>query len=202
MNFAKSNAGGIRAIVPSSSTWSPSKINDGASNIRWDGQNWLSRPGTMNNTFEFTFDPDLNGTPGEVSDQFTLESVSLYLPGTNRSLKNFEIAVETTAGWQPAIPLQAAMIAGKQSFPIGPFTNVLRVRLTTLNNYGGTYLQINEFEVNGNWNGHNPFFIASKTTGKQLFDLTAAPANNDGRLNNITRLRFNTISNYGITISR
>ncbi|MDQ7072420.1 MAG: hypothetical protein Q9N32_01115 [Gammaproteobacteria bacterium] len=69
-NFAKSNAGGIRAVVPSSSTWSPSKINDGASNIRWDRQNWLSRPGTMNNTFEFTFDPDLNGTPGEVSDQF------------------------------------------------------------------------------------------------------------------------------------
>ncbi|MDQ7072417.1 MAG: hypothetical protein Q9N32_01100 [Gammaproteobacteria bacterium] len=113
---------------------------------------------------------------------------------------------EVNGNWNGHNPFFiASKTSGKQLFDLtaapanndGRLNNITRLRFNTISNYGDHYQQVNEFEVNGNWNSHNPFFIASKTSGKQLFDLTAAPANNDGRLNNITRLRFNTISNYG-----
>ena len=121
----------------------------------------------------------------------------IYVPGTNRSLKDFEISVQTTAGWQAVIPLQASQIQGEQIFAIGPFNNVLRVRLQTISNYGDAYQQINEFEVRGVWAGDNPIFTTNNITGEQSFDLTLNATNNDGRRNNITRIKLQANSNYG-----
>jgi lambda repressor-like predicted transcriptional regulator len=196
-NFAKTVAGGIRSVIPASSTWSPIYINDGVTTAG-DSRNWLSRHNNVSgNTFEFTFDPDLSGTAAEVVDQFTLDSISLYLPGSDRSLKNFEITVQTTAGWQAVIPLQANKASGQQVFNIGPYNNVLRVKLETISNYGNSYVQVNELAVNGVWAGDNPVFKAAKISGEQTFDLAAATVNNDGRRDSLTDLRFTTISNYG-----
>ncbi|NOQ93962.1 MAG: hypothetical protein GQ547_04910, partial [Methylophaga sp.] len=195
-NFAKTSAGGVRAVNPPSSSWSPDYINDGNTSLR-DGYNWLSKQRDMSNIFEFTFDPDLDGSTGEANEQFTLDSISVYVPNSDRALKDFEITVQTTSGWQPAIALQAAKQLGDQTFSIGPINNVLRVRLTTSSNYGDVYQQINEFEINGVWSGDNPIFVTSQLTGEQRFDLSSNPTNNDGRRESITRLKLETSSNHG-----
>ncbi len=200
-NFASAATGGQIAYA-SPSLWPADKMIDGATTNSWDRQNWLSYPGQMTNAFAFVFDPNLNGTPAEAADQFTLDEIALFLPGNNRSLKDFIFQVKTTSGWQPPISLHAAKQAGEQVFPVGPYPNTIRVRFLTLSNYGDTYMQINEFEARGQWRGPNPVFTASQVAGEQRFDLTTIPQNNDGRRNNITRLRLKTRSNYGNTYTQ
>ncbi|MFW5426919.1 MAG: hypothetical protein ACKE8R_06670, partial [Methylophagaceae bacterium] len=190
-NFALTARGGKLVVSPAAYTGSASSIHDSSLTSNWKGY-----PGRSINVFEFVFDPDLNGTASEIADQFTLDSISLFSPGDSLSVKDFQLEVETTSGWQPAIALQALQISTEQPFNIGPFNDVVRVRLTTLNNYGHSQQKIQEFKIHGTWNGDNPIFKAEQLSSEQIFDLTSA-RNNDGRKDNITKLRFQTVNNYG-----
>ncbi len=192
-NFAKQVAGGHLTVQPTHYNFdSPAKIMDGSTLTRW-----TATGGVLQNTFEFEFDPNLNGTSGEAADQFTLDSIALFSPGDTASIKDFEITIETTSGWQPVILLTATQTTTEQVFPIGPYSNVLKVKLKTLTSYGANHVSIQEFEVRGVWSGLNPVFKANAISGEQAFDLTANPANNDGRRQNITKLKLQTVSSYG-----
>ncbi len=192
-NFAQRLAGGSLVVSPSHAGNNiPSRIHDSSA-----ATSWLSLGGNHHNIFEFTFDPNLNGTPSEAADQFTLDSITIITSNNNEALKDFEITVETTTGWQASIPLTAAISANEQVFSIGPFNNVIRVRLTTLNNYGNGYMRIHELGVRGVWTGANPVFTGNQSGTEQLYDLTGVAANNDGRRDNITRVRLETMSNFG-----
>ncbi|PHS22879.1 MAG: hypothetical protein COA83_10910, partial [Methylophaga sp.] len=102
--------GGIRDVVPPSSTWSPSYINDGVINGVW-GKDWLSRSSDMSNTFEFTFDriqEGVTGEAGDANDIYQLDSVSLYVPASNRALKEFTLFSQSNGGsWQQLFSTQA-----------------------------------------------------------------------------------------------
>ena len=100
---------------------------------------------------------------------------------------------------------KATKTSGEQLFNLAAATvnndgrrdNLTDLRFTTISNYGDSYVQVNELAINGIWAGDNPVFKATKTSGEQLFNLAAATVNNDGRRDNLTDLRFTTISNYG-----
>ncbi len=71
-------------------SWAAANIHDGSQQSIW-----LSSK--TNNILDFEFDPDGNGTPGEVTDQFTIEKIALENYGTTRSVENFQIEVKTAA---------------------------------------------------------------------------------------------------------
>jgi len=91
--YSRSWEGGIIDSVDSqynSTTWAAKNINDGDPNSLW-----LSRKG--NNTIVFSFDPNNNGVVAESADQFSLQKIRLKNYGTNRSIREFQVAVKTAS---------------------------------------------------------------------------------------------------------
>ncbi len=96
-NFLLNIQGGILENIDSqlnSTSWAAKNIHDGDNNTRW-----LSSKG--NNTLDFAFDANLDGTTGadgDAADLFTIEKIFLRNYGTDdRSVKQFQVEVKTTA---------------------------------------------------------------------------------------------------------
>jgi hypothetical protein len=93
-NFAMSHQGGRLVSINSqynATSWAAANIHDGDNNTLW-----LSSYG--NNSLTFQFDPDEDGITGTATDLFTLKSFYLRNYGVDdRSIKQFQIAVKTTA---------------------------------------------------------------------------------------------------------
>lgn len=92
-NFLSSHEGaGLTAIniEYNNSSWAAANIHDDSSQTIW-----LS--GRTNNTLDFDFDVDFNGSPAEAGDQFTIKKIAMENYGTNRSVKNFQVEVKTAS---------------------------------------------------------------------------------------------------------
>ena len=90
-NFLLSHEGASLTAIDrqyNTTTWAAANIHDGSQQTIW-----LSNK--TNNTLDFAFDPDGSGTPGEATDQFTIEKIALENYGTSRSVENFQIEVKT-----------------------------------------------------------------------------------------------------------
>jgi hypothetical protein len=93
--YSRRQDGGILGIIDSqlnSTSWGADNMQDGDSRTLW-----LSSKG--NNTIEFTFDPNNNGTTGangDTEDYFTFEKFNLENYGADdRSVRQFQVAVQT-----------------------------------------------------------------------------------------------------------
>ncbi len=150
---------------------------------------WLSASGQFNNTFDFQFDQDLDGTYG---DTITFKSFNLFNVGNSYSVQDFEIYYQQNSdgNWVLAGSYSAASATGKQVFNVGgPINNVTDVRVVTLTNHGnGSYIGAKEFEVITD--GPSNIFTAASATGKQTFDV-------GGPINNVTQTRVVSYGNYG-----
>jgi len=96
-NFLLNIQGGTLETIDSqynTTSWAAKNIHDGDNNTRW-----LSRKG--NNTLDFTFDVNQNGTTGagnDTADWFTMEKFHLRNYGNDdRSIKQFQVEVKTAA---------------------------------------------------------------------------------------------------------
>jgi MSHA biogenesis protein MshQ len=98
-NFAMSHHGGKLVVINSqlnTTSWAAANIHDGDPNTRW-----LSGKG--NNSLEFRFDVDEDGTTATASDLFSFNQFFLQNYGVDdRSIKEFQIAVKTLSNpnWQ------------------------------------------------------------------------------------------------------
>lgn len=98
-DFASVARGGQIVNAPSvySASYPSAYINDGTANTRW-----LSASNLLSNTIQFAFDPDLNGTPRQASDLFTLTGVALTGDGASDMIRRFKIDVKQSGGtWRP-----------------------------------------------------------------------------------------------------
>jgi len=90
-NFLLSHEGAALTDINkqhSTTTWAAANIHDGSRQTIW-----LSN--RTNNTLDFNFDMDTNGTPAEVTDQFTVEKIVMENYGSNRSVEKFQVEVKT-----------------------------------------------------------------------------------------------------------
>ncbi|MDO6713118.1 LamG-like jellyroll fold domain-containing protein [Aliiglaciecola sp. 2_MG-2023] len=100
--YSRTHNGGVLGTVDSeynATTWAAENMQDGD-----DNSLWLSRKN--NNTIEFSFDPNSNGTTGaegDTDDVFTFSKFNLRNYGAHtRSVQQFQIAVQTLSdpSWQ------------------------------------------------------------------------------------------------------
>jgi len=187
-NFAAIANGGSLVSAPTSSyTGTPANIVDDSINTAWVSNF------SMFNIFEFAFDPTFSGSSGYSIG--TVNEIALNNGGNSWSLKDFQIWVNVGGSWSLAGSFTAAQTAATQTFAISPpVSNVSNVLLITSSNYGGSVLQINEFEVHGSYTGGSPIFTAAQLNATQSFDLTVANTTN---LSGIDSMRLTTLSNYG-----
>jgi len=93
-NFALAAQGGQLTAIDSehnSTSWAAANLHDGDANTRW-----LSSKG--NNTLDFQFDADEDGSPATATDYFKLESFYLENYGNDdRSVKHFQLEVKTAS---------------------------------------------------------------------------------------------------------
>jgi MSHA biogenesis protein MshQ len=99
-NFLLSQHGAVLSAINgqlNSSTWGADNIHDGDTNSRW-----LNNTG--NNTLDFVFDIDGDGTTGsggDSDDLFTIEKIFLQNYGTDdRSVRQFQVEVRTQSNTQ------------------------------------------------------------------------------------------------------
>lgn len=132
------------------SNWAANNIHDGDLNTRW-----LSNKG--NNTLDFVFDVDFDGTSGadgDSDDLFTLEKFTLYNYGNNdRSVRQFQIEVKTLS--QPAwtklkVPGTAPGIAD-YNFLLTSQGGILKYINSQLNNTNWAAKNIHDGDPNTRW---------------------------------------------------
>ncbi len=90
-NFAQSHNGGTLTAINrelNSSSWAAANIHDGSTQTIW-----LSDQ--ANNNLDFVFDGNDDGSTGTAGDQFTLQKIAFENYGSARSLKDFQIEVQT-----------------------------------------------------------------------------------------------------------
>ncbi len=191
-NFVLRDNGGQLDVIDSqlnNSNWAARNIHDGDPNSRW----LSNKP---DNTLEFSFDTDFNGSSGNT---INLDKLSFINYGNNdRSVKSFEIDIKINNGsWQTinapggGTIFYPAMNSSGQNWAIGPFNNVTQVRFRTLSNYGDpNYTGASEIVFSGLSVGPDYTFNAAMNSNGETFTL-ASP------VNNITGVRFRSINNYG-----
>jgi MSHA biogenesis protein MshQ len=175
-----------------SSSWAAANLIDGRPNTRW-----LSRK--QNNTIEFNFDADLDGTYG---DGINIETVGLINYGNDdRSVATFQIELETAPGvWElakdaatSATTFSAPMSSTQQNYNITPATNITGVRFISLTNHGDpSYTGVGELKFIGNTVGATYSFSASMDSNGQFIELD--PANLPS---NVGYFRLRTVTNHG-----
>lgn len=119
-NFALAAHGGLLVAIDSqynTSSWAAKNIHDGDENTRW-----LTTKG--NNTLDFQFDTNNDGTTASPDDLFTLERFQLVNYGNDdRSIKQFHVEVKTTSNtnWVK-IPVMGTS-AGAANYPFSLAAN-------------------------------------------------------------------------------
>ena len=199
-NFLLDSNGGVLTNNPGSADGAvATRLTDGSLNTEW-----RSPYNTYRNDLEYKFDPMLSGASGlEGNDEnlFTLTKLNLYNYQSPYGLKDFQIYVQTKTGgvvspWTlvsigGSTTITASNATGEQSFAVDmPITNIVALRLRTLNNYGGNRTIIYEMEAVGDWAGKQTLFTAANSTGLQTFNLPVPVAN-------LVALRLRTVNNYG-----
>lgn len=155
---------------------------------------WLSR--RPDNTLEFAFDTDLDGSDGDAIevDRFRLENY-----GGSRSVAGFELDVRIAGGpWQTVDApgggtlFSATSEAAAQEWAIGPFNDVTAFRLRTQSNHGSSYTGIREIALLGTATGPGHTFLAGSDSAEQVFAVEPATG-----IEGVTAVRLRTIRNYG-----
>jgi hypothetical protein len=150
--YTRYQNGGTLGTIDSqynSTSWGADNMQDGDDNTRW-----LSSKG--NNTIEFTFDPNNNGTTGaagDTDDLFTLDKFNLENYGTDdRSVRQFQVAVQTLANpdWQK-LRVPGAVI-GEANFDFA------------MSHHGGTLVEIDSQYNSTSWGADNIHDGDSNTT--------------------------------------
>ncbi len=104
-NFALREEGAILDAISrqlNTTSWAAANIHDGASQSIWLSDR-------ANNNLDFSFDTNGDGTTGsagDTADHFTLETIALQNYGSTRSVRDFQVLVQTAANpvWT-AIPV-------------------------------------------------------------------------------------------------
>jgi MSHA biogenesis protein MshQ len=92
-NFALSHNGGKLSLIDgqsNDSNWAAANLHDGATQSMW-------RSNQANSTLEFVFDTNGDSIAGGATDQFKLERLTLENYGGLRSIRAFQIEVQTLA---------------------------------------------------------------------------------------------------------
>lgn len=191
-NFVlKANGGTLDTINRelNSTSWGAKNIHDGDNNTRW-----LSNK--QDNTLEFSFDTDIDGSTG---NEINLDTLSFVNYGNDdRSVQTFEIDIKISGGaWQTVNApgggtiFNANMDANVQSWSIGPYANVTDTRMRTISNYGDpSYTGAREIVFSGLSVGPAYNFTAAMHGNGETFAL-ATP------MVDVKNIRFRSINNYG-----
>ncbi|MCP4504616.1 MAG: hypothetical protein GY822_32325 [Deltaproteobacteria bacterium] len=138
-------------------------------------------------TIEFAFDPDLDGSTGDLINFATLR---LHNYDSTRGLASFEIDVFASGSWD-AVPspaggtlFSAAQSAGPQDFVLPMQAGVSAVRLRTLTTHGSSSLRVYELELFGESVG------PSRTFNIPDDGSTRFSAQLDATLSNVQQVRF------------
>ncbi|NQZ10132.1 MAG: discoidin domain-containing protein [Algicola sp.] len=188
-NFASSHQGGALVAIDAqlnSTSWGADNLHDGDDTTRW-----LSNKG--NNTLDFQFDADENGTKAEVADRFTLKRIYLKNYGVDdRSIKEFQIEVKTTAQpqWQALIAPGASV--GQPDF------NFAQAHL------GGSLVSIDSQLNSTSWAGanihdgdDNTLWLSSKGNNVLDFQFDADGDGAKGGAGDLFTIEYFYLRNYG-----
>ena len=193
-NFVLSAHGGSLTTIDSelnSTSWGADNIHDGDQNTRW-----LSAKQT--NTLAFNFDTNNDGVRGDSVNLDTLELINYG--GDDRSIQTFEIDIQISGGaWQSVSAPEggtvftANMDNTRQSWLIGPYSNVTAVQMRTLTNYGDpSYTGASEIVFSGASVAPSYTFTAAMHGNGETFTLDPSQPVVD-----VTDVRIRTINNYG-----
>jgi len=195
-NFLSKHEGAILNSVDAeqnNTTWAAENLYDGDQNSFW-------RSTKQVNTLDYIFDTDLNGTPSEASDKINFSTVRLRNYGNNRSVATFELDVKINGGAWQAVPapgggntFTATSGSAPQEWNVAAQSDVTAFRIRTLSNHGDAYTTgMRELELLGTATRPSHTYVALRSSAQQVFSLDDAD-----QPDNVTAVRFRTISNHG-----
>ncbi|MCJ8271095.1 MAG: discoidin domain-containing protein, partial [Psychrosphaera sp.] len=188
-NFASSHHGGALVAIDAqlnSPSWGADNLHDGEDTTRW-----LSNKG--NNTLDFQFDADENGTKAEVADRFTLKRIYLKNYGVDdRSIKEFQIEVKTTAQpqWQALTAPGASLGQPDFNFAQSHLGGSLVSIDSQLNSTSWAGANINDGDDNSLW-------LSSKGNNVLDFQFDADGDGAKGGAGDLFTIEYFYLRNYG-----